>query len=245
MIFRETFVFVVLLVAVFAIGCSTTSHQAAKEPSYQNRQLSDWLGDFDYHNHSAGQQALAADAIRHIGSAAVPFLVERLSEAKLKQSKIDVQKWRERQSSAGFTVELPPNPRYETMAGLDALGSAAVAALPALEKLLHDDPPDTQALYVAARIGAAGVPLLTQSLTSENKLVRLWAQICLDMMSSCSEVLYPKIPVGQDAPCLARRICEFNLKVMQGALKAYKANHREMEVPNDLNQTPPPSSPPP
>jgi hypothetical protein len=63
-------------------------------------------------------------------------------------------------------------------------------------------------------------------------------------MSSRSEVLYPKIPVGPDAPSFDRRICEFNLKTVQAAVKEYKANHSEMELPNDVNQTPPPSLPP-
>lgn len=243
--FRKTFFLALSVLIICAVSCSTTRHQAAKEPSYKNRQLSEWLRDFDYHNHSPEQQAMAAEALRHIGSPAVPFLVERLSDARLKQSKIEMQKWRKRQSSAVFAVDWPPYPRYEALAGLDALGSAAVDALPALEKLLHDDPPDTQALYVAARIGPAGVPLLTKSLTSENKLVRLQAQVCLDMMRSHSEVLYPKIPVGPDAPSFIHRICEFNFKTMQGAAKVYEANYPKMELPNDLNQTSPPRLPPP
>lgn len=243
--FRTTIILALLAITICAVGCFTAGHQTANEPSYQNRRLSEWLRDFDNNNLKPEQRAMAAEAIRHIGSPAVPFLVERLSDARLKQTKIEQQKWRDRQANAVFTVDRPADPRREALAALDALGSAAADALPALEKLLHDDPPDTQALYVAARIGPAGGPLLTKSLTSENKLVRLQAQICLDMMSSRSEVLYPKIPVGPDAPSFDRRICEFNLKAIQGAFKEYKANHPEMELPNESNQTPPPSLPPP
>jgi hypothetical protein len=66
------------LLAVFvSAGCSTDSHPKTNEPGYQGKSLSEWLMDFD--NPSPETQALAADAIRQIGSQAVPFLVNRLS----------------------------------------------------------------------------------------------------------------------------------------------------------------------
>ena len=174
--------------------------------------------------------------------------MERLSEAWLKQFKMEDQKWADRQKTAVFIFDRPANPRGEALAALDALGPAAVDALPALEKLLHptflhETQPDPRALFVAARIGPASVPLLTKALTSENKLVRLQAQICLDMMSSRSEVLCPKIPIGPGAPSFDRRICEFNLKTSQAAVKEYEGP--DMEIPNDVNQIPPPRLPPP
>lgn len=239
--FRRTFFLALVALTIGAVSCSTTRKQATKEPSYQGRQLSEWLRDFDNYNPTPEQHAMAAEAIRHIGSPAVPFLLERLSDAQLKQTKIEQKKWRDRQATALFAVARPANPRREALAALDALGSEGVDALPALGKLLQDDPPDTQALYIAARIGPAGVPLLTKSLTSENKLVRLQAGICLEMMSSHSEVLYPKIPVGPDAPSFERRICEFNLKTVQGAMKQYIATYPETEPLIDVNRTPPPS----
>jgi hypothetical protein len=239
--FRNTFVLVLLAQIVCAVSCSTTRHRAIKEPSYQNRTLSEWLRDFDFHNHSLDQQAMAAEAIRHIGASAVPFLVERLSDAQLKQFNVEMQNWRERQATAGFTVDRPPNPRHEALAGLDALGPAAVDALPTLGKLVNGDPPDPQVLYVAARIGPASLPLLTSSLTNEVKMVRLEGQICLEMLNSRDELLYPRIPVGPDAPSFDRRLCEFNVKVLQSAYKEYHASHPEMDFP----QPPPPRLPPP
>jgi len=242
--FITTIVLALLTLTICAVGCFTIGHQTSNEPSYQNRRLSECLRDFDNSNLTWEQKAMAADAMRHIGSPAVPFLVERLSEARLKQTKMEQQKWHDRQATAVFTVDFPPNPRREALAALDALGSAAEGALPALEKLLHEDPPDLQALYAAARIGPSGVPLLTKFLTSTNKVLRMQSQICLDMMNSRSEVLYPKIPVGPDAPSFEKRICELNLKMMQAAFKEYARNHPDIDLPSDVNQTPPPSLPP-
>jgi len=231
-----------LLTTIVSAGCLTGSHPKANEPSYQGRSLSEWLGDFDNHT-LPKSQAIAADAIRHIGSQAVPFLVDRLSETRLKQFKLEMQKWQDKQEVAVCSAARPANPRQEALAALDALGSVSADALPALEKLLHDDPPDPRALYVAARIGPAGVPLLTESLTNEVKVVRLSAQVCLDMMSSHSKVLYPKIPVGLDAPSFDRRIVEFNLKTLQAAALEYGKEHPESNFPTNFNTLPPTSLP--
>ena len=237
--FRNTFALALLGLATFAMSCSTPHNQATQEPSYQDRTLSEWLRDFDYPN-PPGKQALAADAIRHFGSPAVPFLEERLSEAQWKQFNLKIQNWRKRQATAAFTVKRPPDPRHEALAGFDALGSAAIDALPALEKLLQETPPDPRVTYVAARIGPPSIPLLTRCLTNDEKLVRLEAQICLEMLNSRDELLYPKIPVGSDAPTFDRRLCEFNVKILNSAYKEYHASHPEMDSPQ-----PPPRLPQP
>lgn len=239
----KTTIIVGLLAAVICAGCFTARHSEVNEPSYQGRRLSEWLQDFDNRNYQPKRQDLAAEAIRHIGLPAEPFLVERLSDAQWNQFNLEVKKWRHKQENAVYSVARPTNPRQEALAALDALGSVATNALPALEKLLHDNPPDVRALYVAARIGPAGVLLLTKSLTNEVKIVRLSAQVCLDMMSSHSEVLYPRISVGPDAPSFECRIVEFNLKVMQAAAIEYGKEHPELNFPTNFNALPPTSLP--
>ena len=239
--FRKTTLLALSFLTIVIASCSTTSPPAKADPRYQSRDLSEWLRDFDLQNYSPEKQALAADAIRHIGPSAVPFLMERLSEERFKQTKIKQKKWLERQKNAVFTVKFPTDPRHEALAGLDALGPAAVDALPELEKLLLENPPDTRALYVVARIGPASIPLLTRFLTNEDKRVRLESKLCLEMLNTRSELLYPRILVGPDAPSFDRRLCEFNVKILQRAFKEYHASHPEMDFP----QPPPPSLPPP
>ena len=154
----------------------------------------------------------------------------------MKEIKLEAKKWRKRLEAAAYTLDLPSNPRREALAALDALGPAAANALPALESLLHEDPPDTQALYIAARIGPAGVPLLTNSLTNKNKLVRIQAQICLDMMSSHSVVLYPLISTGPNEPSFESRWCSFMSLTLKATVKEYQATHPSRETTNDLNE---------
>ena len=239
--FRKASVLALSFLTIVIASCSTTRPPATTEPSYQDRTLSEWLRDFDLQNYSPEKQALAADAIRHIGPPAVPFLVERLSEERFKQTKVKQEQWRERQATAKFKVDRPADPRREALAALDALGSAAVDSLPALDKLANENPPNPQVIYLAARIGPASIPLLTRSLTNEVKAVRLEAQLCLEMLNSRAELLDPRIPVGPDAPSFERRLCEFNVKILQRAFKEYHTSHPEMDFP----QPPPPSLPPP
>jgi hypothetical protein len=234
--FRKNIIVSLLVTAILAGGWLLASHSKSTEPSYEGKSLSVWLRDFDNFNLTPEQRAKAPKAIRQMGSAAVPFLVERLSEAQLKVIELDAKKWRERQEIAAYTIDLPANPRREAMAALDALGPAAVGALPTLEKLLSRDPPDTQALYIAARIGPAGVPLLTNSLTNNNKLVRIQAQICLDMMASHSVVLYPLISTGPDAPSFESRWCSFMSLILKASVKEYQAAHPSEETTNSLNE---------
>ena len=201
---RERIFLFGVLATILVTGCLTLHQSAANEPVYQDRRLSEWLREFDNPNRPQ-DQATAAEAVRHIGMKTMPLIIDYMSTARMERFKLEAKKWRDRQESAAYQVPRPQCPRDEALAAVDALGPVAVEALPALENLLHEDPPDPRALYVAARLGPAGMPLLTTCLTNTNKLLRLEARVCLDMMSSHSELLYPKIPVGPDAPSFNRR----------------------------------------
>jgi hypothetical protein len=217
------------IIVILAAGCSSASRSKSTEPSYGGKPLSVWLRDFDNFDPTPEQRAMAPEAIRQMGSAAVPFLVERLSEAQLEETKLKMKKWHKQLETAVFRPDLPPDSRREAFDALDALGPAAAGALPALERLLNDDPPDTQALYIAARIGPLGVPLLTNSLTNKNKLVRLQAQICLDMMNSHSVVLYPLISTSPDARSFESRWCSVNLLTIKATFKEYQASQSKRQ----------------
>jgi len=233
-----------LVAVVAATACMTALRLAANEPDYQDRSLSEWLRDFDTPNPNPQQASIVADAIRHIGSAAVPYLVACLSEASNKLYEVEIKRWQANRTTNNLEAPRPPCPRQEALAALDALGAEGAAALPALKTLLDDDPPDPQVLYVAARMGPAGAMILNCCRNSTNKLLRLETRVCFDMIRSHSEVLYPPIPVGPDAPSFHRRICEFNVKVLQAAFENYKAEHPD-EIPPDqkIDSSPPPVLP--
>jgi len=239
------------LVAAVAVAASLVAWcLLPHEPSYQGRGLSAWLGDFEHDQ--LERRAMAADAVKHIGADAVPFLVERLRhnprDSLLWRWKLQIAEWARKLLFNNVSSPRPPsNPRRQALAGLDALGPEAKNALPALEKLLTETPPDTRALYVVARIGPVGVPLLRKSLTNsvsrEAKLLRLEARVCLEMIASHSQVLYPKTESVSDDCSFDRRICAFNLLVMSASFQDYQARHPEMSLPKGIFNKPPPSPP--
>jgi hypothetical protein len=215
-----------------------------QEPRYNGKKLSTWLREFEAEQ--MDRRAAAAEAVRHIGPDAVPFLVQRLQSpdptlkkaSRLQQWKQKVFEYLGKYSLIPRSLGQVPNPRRQAFAGLDALGPAGRAALPALERLLYETPPDPAALYLVARIGEAGEPVLRTSLTNEEKVIRLQAVICLDMMKQRSETLYPRAEPNGETAGLVLRLCQFNLKVLQAAFQEYKISHPDQILPDDFLNVP-------
>jgi hypothetical protein len=211
-------------------------------PAHQGEPLSVWLRGFD--GESPEGRLRSAEAVRHIGTNAVPLLISQLSHSRPGPEpwwEREVRALLSRQSVVKIDLFRPWDARGEALAGLDALGPDAKGALPALEGLLHEKPPDHRALMILARIGPEAVPALTRGLTNDEKLIRLGARSCLDMMRSCSEILFPK--TAEDAEFM-RRTCQFNQTLLQAAFKEYKSQHPEQVLPDSFDSLPPPQLPP-
>jgi hypothetical protein len=177
----------------------------ADVPSYEGRGLSSWLKDFDVEKRE--KRPAAEDALRHIGPKAVPFLVRRLEHTTPNRGFV-AQQWKEKifefwakYSGLKIFSARPADLRHQGLAGLDALGPAGQGALPALERMLQEVPPVPQVLYVAARLGEAGEPLLRRALTNEERVIRLEASICLEMIKERSDLLYPEAKSSGEVAC--------------------------------------------
>ena len=205
------------------------------DPVYSGRRLSSWLRDFE--DDQTEKRGVATIAVKQMGPDIIPRLVPYLRYRKSNKDAFFLSRWWDWfmrgisvKSSAGRPLDL----RLEGLAALDALGPAARGALPELERMLEEHPPDPRALYLVARIGDAGVPLLERSLTntasSESKLLRLEARCCLELIRTRSPVLYPDLESGPDAAHFQRRLCEFNLKVLNAAAKDYQIEHPQIDL---------------
>jgi len=201
-----------------------------KEPVWGGRRLSAWLADLDGDTLEA--RARARDAIREIGTNALPFLIQRLRVPNRKRDSLDLKtRWGliellEKQSLVKLHIPLPHDPRHQALAAIDALAPAASGALPTLEGLLHENPPDTRALCVIARIGSAGVPVLLRALTNEQALVQISARVCLDMYNtSRPDILLPE--PGSMEPNFDSRVVRLNGRVLAAAFQEYKRKHPE------------------
>jgi hypothetical protein len=195
------------------------------DPSYQGKHLSAWLCDFEGNNVAARLRAV--DAVQHIGTNALPLLTAQLRDNGPQEEpnwRTALRAFASKQSLIHFTIPRPRSPRYEALAGLDALGPVARDAAPFLENLLHEKPPDPRAALVLARLGSSGVPALTRALTNDERAVRLSARICLDMINSHSKILSPTSLKhdGFDA-----RICAFNIEMLHAALVEYRKEHSD------------------
>lgn len=215
-----------------------------REPSYQGRRLSVWLRGFE--SEVLETRCQSAEAVRHIGTNALPLLTARLRHPPQIQEPQWKQKLRALLSKQSFLKTNLPRPtsdRTEALAALDALGPAAKDAVPAVEALLHENPPDPRAPLVLARLGPNAIPALTRALTNDEKAIRFGARACLDMLQTHSEILFPK--TAQDAEFM-RRTCEYNLKVLNAAFRDYKATHPEQFSPDGmpLPALPPDFAPP-
>jgi hypothetical protein len=195
------------------------------ELRHQGKPLSFWLRGFESEMMEARWQS--AEALRQIGTNALPQLIAQLRQPVSRQE----PRWRQtlrtllgKQSLIKIRVPRPPDRRVEALAALDALGPMAKAAVPDLEALLHENPPDHRAIMVLARIGPEALPALNRALTNDEKVIRHGARVCLNLVQTRSAFLSPR--TAGDAEFM-RKGCEFNLMLLKAAFEDYRAQHPE------------------
>lgn len=191
-------------------------------PCYQGRSLNSWVRGLGSYIMTNERRLESAEAVRHIGTNAVPSLIKQLG----RKPTIREPEWRLNLrvtlAKANINLPRPADVRGDALAALDALGPVAKDAAPALERLLHENRPDYRALMVLAQLGPDGVPALTRALTNDQRLIRMSARACLEMEQTHSEVLFPRNP--QDADFL-RKTTKFNLEIIKLADEEYRAQH--------------------
>jgi len=116
------------------------------EPSYQGRKLSEWLVDIDY-GQPQGKRTKAGNAIRQMGVKTLPFLVADLADKQTKDNRYSEATW-----------------------AFDALGPIGKPAIPALTKLLKQNPGYVPGAL--AGIGRDALPELLDALTNQDFFVR-------------------------------------------------------------------------
>jgi hypothetical protein len=199
--------------------------------------LSAWLLDFD--GQTMESRAMASEAVQRMGPSAVPFLVERLrfSNVDLRKMsrfelwRLSVVEWVNSHVGARITATRRSDPRRLALAGLDALGPAGKDALPALARLLGDNPPDPRAVYVGARMGPAGLAFVSSALTNGERAVRLQARICLELVRTNAALM------GLEAGSFESRCTRMNHLVLAAALEENRAGRPEGLPVGDDAQT--------
>lgn len=233
---RRWWVIIALLCAVSVMLALVLTERG---PTYQGRSLDSWLRDFE--GGLPGPSWEAAEAVRHMGTNAVPVLIARVSH----RQRTPEPAWHSRISQllswqSLVKVRAWNHDRHEALAALDALGPDAKAAVPVLERLLSEKPPDQRALIVLARIGPDAIPALSRALTNDQRVVRFGARLCLDMMQSNSPIVSPATPNEAE---FMRRGVYFNNLLLRAAWEEYRAQHPQELGLTNVDSTPLPLVP--
>ena len=172
--------FVALVVAVVFVHLIGSR----PEPSYQEKSLSEWLDDLD-NSPTSVAYSNAVLAIRHLGTNAVPFLVDDLN-ASDSGLRVDVQMFMARHG-LGPPVGGADGRKGDALLGIKVLGPVARSAIPALAwQLTHQPASSSDGTYIFAEalsdIGPAAISVLEAASTNGNRLAREDAvQVLMDM----------------------------------------------------------------
>jgi hypothetical protein len=168
-----------------------------REPSYEGKSLSEWLKAYRTPawstSHIVSQPA--ADAVRHIGTNALPFLVSWIQEMRT-----GFPKWKEPLFSAVFHWK-PGTPGRETLLdsmasreirascaiwGFEILGETARPAIPDLVRIANEGKTPSSELAIGALsyLGKDALPPLLSMITNTD------LQIRRDAFSSLSQMRY-------------------------------------------------------
>ena len=118
----------ILSIALTAVACAIVfSTMERREPVYQGRRLSQWLDDFD--GSGSPKEAVAKDAIRQMGTQALPALVGLLGRTDV-PFKRTLASWLGRQSLVQIRFTWAEARRAQAARGIAVIGPAAVPAPP-------------------------------------------------------------------------------------------------------------------
>jgi len=147
------------LILMSAIGCLILIQPAyANEPEYNGKPLSEWLLKY------AAREDSSEEAIRQIGTNAIPTLLDLLSATDSNKRRI-VSKLKSPAFRQEFSSKQVPAENVRTLA-VDAfklLGTNADPAIPQIVNLLHKDECCQQAAFTLAGIGPQGFAALTNA----------------------------------------------------------------------------------
>jgi hypothetical protein len=181
--------------AVGMIGCLYFS--GPRQPEYQGRKLDDWLTDLASQNYQTQQVARAA--IREMGPAAVPFLINSLAQREALSIRIHrqgiVPKGLVNWARKVVKWQTPAMESRNAAIALQALGTTATSAIPDLAAALAD-PSWTVAQSAALALGAMGTnaaPALVQRFPNAGAQELYWMLQALSAMGTNAPPLNPTI----------------------------------------------------
>ena len=165
-----------LIVAAALLGVGLFLALRPREPVYEGRRLSEWLGDFSLRQKQDTEEPVerakrAAEAVRQMGTNCLPVLLKML-QARDSVVKAKLVEWAERQSLIEFNLTSAGDIRDQALEGFAALGPVAWPAIPQLTQLLNRETTASVAAAALVRLGLEAIPPLAAALTNQVSAVR-------------------------------------------------------------------------
>jgi HEAT repeat protein len=179
-----------LLIPILGLIAWACLHAHEPEPSYRGKALSAWMRDLGHSTFEPGgfawddwplmnapQNPEAAQAVRRIGSAGFPYLLNALTNTdpawKMKMARVLPWPLRNR-----IRLTTAAAQRGRAVLAFDALGTEAESVTPELTRALYDYPTCKAAAAALSAVGPRGWTVLTQAISSTNEwtaISAVWA----------------------------------------------------------------------
>jgi hypothetical protein len=189
----------VLLLAVVGTIAWLSMRPDAEDPVCQGKRLSVWLGSYDPHTRYLSLSPEADEAVRQLGTNAIPLLLRRL-RAKDSPFKEKLYALAQKQHVIKVSYTSATRQHLQGAAGFEVLAASGKSAVPALIELYSQDNSDCYALYYLsdslASVGPdakAAVPALIHRLGHTNENVRFGAASALGQIHSEPQVVVPAL----------------------------------------------------
>lgn len=164
---RRRRVLLSLGVAVVVTGAVLCWPRGPRDPVYDGKRLSQWLAETNRWNKAGTLSQEAIEAIKALGTNAVPYLLSEFERGG--------PKWLENLKQGSFvrrTLGIRFKPKWvrrnKAISALFCLGPDAAPALPTLARYFDDPERGVTAIALAHTTGAAGLSYLLKALSSRN-----------------------------------------------------------------------------
>jgi hypothetical protein len=194
---RKRLLLIGALAAVMA-GVFLCWPRGPKEPVYEGRKLTAWINDAGSSTNAAIRDR-GQEAIKAIGTNALPFLLKRFSEPV--SSRFDpFSAWAHDHHFPFLEIDVGAYRFRRTISGLYMLGPDIAPALPALSEFF-DDPQRGQYLpYLFAYCGDASIPHARAAMNSTNRTTAGHGMLAISMMMRKTGAVTHLVLEGMQSP---------------------------------------------
>jgi HEAT repeat protein len=160
---RRTLIIFLPVLAIGMMAAALAAWRSAREPEHDGQPLSAYLRSLT--SSQVRLERNARDAIRTLGSNAVPRLIQIL-DARESRLKTWLNEAANRQSLIRFRFDPLASQQIQAAMACQELGPVAAPAIPSLSRLIDDPLVGYWAVAALAEIGPQNFPLLTNALAS-------------------------------------------------------------------------------